>query len=369
MRKRILFIGGLGFLLLILVIRFAGYLPFIGIPRNVEGNSSALFFRWAHRNLAKIRSQPILEKDLILVRTGEELIAVNAITGKEVWKYGAGSITIPDNMILVQDNLVLVRGNLNSALDALNLQDGTFQWRLPNAPLDGMIGTATIDSGRVYVSRGRSGYVWAYSLDAGRLIWQSPQLESSFVSMVSRPDGLYLFNTLDLIVLDSETGRVKKYLKNRFEGRQPILLGDLVIQQFQKMLIARELESGKVRWSYPRNTQGAIGYIGVVNGKVYASDSCCEIIALNLADGNLLWRKQFDSSIDSTVVAIQDLGYVLLQNGSIHAFDLETGGNAGTILTAPPISSGYYLDKGLVTDANYLYATFGDNSLFAFGTK
>ncbi|TAH51168.1 MAG: hypothetical protein EYC68_11560 [Chloroflexota bacterium] len=366
MRKRLLLIGGLGFLLLILALRFAGYIPFIGIPRNVEGNSSALSFRWAYRNLAKIRSQPILAKDLILARTEEELIAVNAITGKEVWKYSAGSIVIPDNMILVQDNLVLVRGNPNSALDVLNLQDGTFQWRLPNAPLDGMIGGAAIDNEKVYVSRGRSGYVWAYSLNGGKSIWQSPQLESSFVNMVSRPDGLYLFNTLDLIVLDSETGQVKKYLKNKFEGRQPILSDDLVIQQFQKMLIARELESGKTRWSYPRNTQGAIGYFGVVNGKVYASDSCCEIIALNLTDGNLLWRKQFDSSIDSTVVAIQDLGYVLLQNGSIRAFDLETGGNAGVISTAPPTTSGYHLDKGLVTDATALYATFGNNTLFAF---
>lgn len=367
MRKKLMLIGALGFLLLILAIRFAGYIPFVGIPRKIEGNSSSLAFRWAYSDLAKIRGQPIYAKDMILVRTEERLIAVNAITGKEIWNYGAGSIAIPDNMILVQDNLVLVRGNPNSSLDALNLQDGTFQWRLPSAPLDGMIGEATIDDGRVYVSRGRSGYVWAYNLDDGRPIWQSPQLESSFVSMASRPDGLYLFNTLDLIVLDKDTGQVKKYLKDKFGGRQPIISHNLVIQQFQNMLIARELESGETRWSYPRNTQGAIGYFEVVNGKVYASDSCCEIIALNLADGNLLWRKQFDSSIYSGVVGIQELGYVLLQNGSIRAFDLATGGDTGVILTAPHTTSGYYLDKGLTIGANNLYATFGDNSLFAFG--
>lgn len=321
---------------------------------------------WSFVTPAPIRTRPISTDTHVVLRTANAVTAVDANAGTQIWSYPASSNAIPDSLIKVQGDRVVFASDLGKTINAVKLTDGTLLWQVTRGFFEGGIDILAVDESRMYAKSGRSGYIWAYSLKDGTLSWQSPQLNSSFVSIQPRGNELYLLNSLSLIVLDSKTGQIKRELANKFEGADPTIVDDVVLQQLNGNLLARDLGTGAIRWQFPRPLNGYLGYYNVIENAIYATVECCSVVALEKRTGQLLWQKKFDAEIVSPVAVLKGNGYIMLADGSIKVFQLLDGANSGQAETARTHVSPFYGDKGFSTNSTSLYATFGDNTLLAF---
>ncbi len=355
-------IGGLLILALVGIL-LSPYLPFLGQPRSVSNSTIVLAQNWDFVAPTQSVYLPLARGDLVLLRTTNSVVAIDAESGTARWNYLAGSRSIPDPLIFVNGDSVFFTPDNNWTMYAVDGNDGKFKWQLQRGFSDGQITGAAIDDTRVYVFSGRQGIVWAYNLKDGTLAWKSQSLHTGFYNITPRGDKLIMFNNGTMFVLDSNTGYLSKMMENTFQGGSPWIFDDQVYQAFRSELVVRNINTGATEWKQSKEPI----YLTVIDDIVYFSPRDKSLSAVDRGSGQLLWEKYQDAVPASAVTNISGKGYLMLTSGVIVEFDLKSGDEIGRVTTTPASTSPNYLNKGLATNDKELFATFGDNTLFAFG--
>lgn len=355
-------IGGLLILALVGIL-LSPYLPFLGQPRSVSNSTIVLAQNWGFVAPTQSVYLPLATGDLVLLRTTNSVVAINAASGTARWNYLTGSRSIPDPLIFVSGDSVLFTPDNNWTMYAVGRDDGKFKWQLQRGFSDGQITGAAIDDTRVYVFSGRQGIVWAYNLKDGTLAWKSQSFHSGFYNITPRGGKLIMFNNGTMFVLDSNTGYLSKMMENTFQGGSPWIFEDQVYQAFRSELVVRNINTGAVEWKQSKEPI----YLTVIDDIVYFSSRDKSLSAVDRGSGQLLWEKYQDAAPASAVTNVSGKGYLMLASGVIVEFDLKSGNKTGRVITTPASTSPYYLNKGLATNGIHLFAAFGDNTLFGFG--
>jgi outer membrane protein assembly factor BamB len=289
-----------------------------------------------------VRLQPTLaDGTLYAISTDGKIEALDAATGKSIWeqstRVGDGIWPFrrkkpgPDARYAggpAVSGSLLVVGTLDGHVYGMDATTGKQLW---SAEVDNeVISPPAIDAGTVYV-RTNSGYVYAFDANTGERKWLNDQANMPLLSLrgngpLLAAHGVVMFGTDDGNVesLRSDTGAV--------QWKLPVTkgLGRTDIQKLNDADDTLQLDG---------STLYATAYHG-------------ELVAIDAAQGQLLWNRPFSSYVgvgvsDDTLVGVDD-------DSLVWAFSKNSGGDLWKQdalqyhwLTAPAIQGQYAVVGGV----------------------
>lgn len=336
------------------------------VQRTIARSSLPLTLKWDYDAGAPIRRQPGVVGNLVLIKTDTLIIALDAQTGKKVWEASARTDDLPPDPFRWHSEVLAFTSDFRINVNAVSLRNGKLIWSQSwENVFDGQISEIALDDKAVYVARGRPTKIRAHRLEDGTVIWNSESLDASAWKLSVKDNQLLVFNGADLHILDTETGIVTKNVKRKFVAdlsQYTVVAESDVYQSNYGTTLARSVDTGEVRWQ----VMGTLRFFTVIDNLVYASSEQGNFVAIDKVNGRVSWRQRFEPESVSYAVRIGNVGYVMLHNGVILGFDLDAGTEVGRIETNTSLVSPFLYGQGLDTNGEMLFATFGDNKLFAF---
>lgn len=335
--------------------------------RQIEKSTLPLTYKWSYTVPTQIRDHPLIVAGLVILRTDDSVIALKSETGEQVWMVPAPSFLGPFPVIAIQGNTILVASDRDSKVKSINGQNGSVLWEQEPDGLLGHTRVVATDNQRVYVGLNRADLpIKAYHLQSGAQIWvNDPQIPWGYSAAVLKvnENEVYALIGGDLYILDAETGTLKKSIPQFDQGSDVQFVNQVALTWFNSTLLVKDVKTGNRVWQFNKRPN----FFNVIGDRVYVSSDCCALHALEFSTGQLVWERPLPLLTASEVVTVGDIGYVMLKDGSILAFDAATGADRGKLETMPRSVGINVPDRGLGTDGTSLYATFGQNKVFAFG--
>lgn len=289
-----------------------------------------------------VRLQPAYaDGKLYLISTDGKLEALDAATGKEIWKQstrvGNGIWPFkrkkpgPDARYAggpaVSGNLLVV-GTLDGHVYGVDATTGKQLW---SAEVDDeVISPPAIDAGTVYV-RTNSGYVYAFDANTGERKWLNDQANVPLLSL--RGNGP-LLAAHGVVMFGSDDGNVVS------------LRGDTGAIQW-KLPITKGLGRSDIQ-----KLNDADDALQLDGSALYATAYHGELVAIDATQGQLAWNRAFSSYVG---VGVADAELVGVDDDSVvWAFSKEGGGDMWKQdalqyhwLTAPAIQEKYAVVGGV----------------------
>ena len=286
--------------------------------------------------------KPAIEDDNVYAASGGgEIVRLDAITGKQVWRINAGTslsagVGLGSNLVLVgtpqgyviafdragrmlwkskvsseilsspkeSNGIVVVRAG-DSRIFGLNAADGSRKWTLerstPALSLRSSAGLV-IDSGVVYAGFA-GGKLIAVRLEDGGLLWEAT---------VAQPKGT------------TEIERIADITS------LPVVDGPVVYAAaYQGRVVALDRSNGRILWS-----RDISSYTGLAseNGRVYVSQASGAVYSLDYASGKTFWRQEdLANRLLSAPLSLGDKIATGDVEGYVHILSREDGSFLGRI--------------------------------------
>lgn len=215
-----------------------------------------------------------------------------------------------------------------------------------------------------------------YRLDAisGKKVWR---LDTGFKisGAVGAGEGLIVVGGLkgELAAFD-EDGKLRWLTKVSSEvlSAPQIADGFVVVRTSDGRIAALSVEDGKRQWLYERSTPTLIvrshAGVAIQHGAVYAGFAAGKLVAINLANGNVIWESAVSqprgnteleriSDITSLPAVDAESACAVAFQGRIACFDIKQG----AMLWSREISS----DKGLTLQRNVIYVSDAEGTVMA----
>jgi outer membrane protein assembly factor BamB len=276
-------------------------------------------------------------------RPSSTVSALDASTGQLRWAYTAGAQV--QSVPVVDEDTLFVGAN-DQNVYALDIGDGSVRWK---TNVGGQPHVITIQNGVLYGdidqntgSHYAPGPVFALSVGTGAVKWRS-SISASFYGLV---DGVVYAATTSnqLYALDADHGSVRWQfqMKAPFGGLK-VAQGQVYVLSTQKsvgtpsvVLSVLNASTGAAQWSYPTDPKDleSLSLIGVENNVVYLISSELQnlatqplALALNAADGSVVWQYQASAASTSFTVSALDNTTVYLgtNGGQMIALDAQAG--------------------------------------------
>ncbi len=273
-----------------------------------------------------IMSTPVVHEGMLYFGSADNYVyAVDAKTGKEVWKYKTGGkiFSIP----AISDGMLFI-GSYDKSLYAITL-DGKEAWRFQTG---GEVASSPCVYGDLVLAGSKDGYLYAVDRKTGRRVWSfrtgdwvvsSPvawnnriyigsydgnfyclsakgkelwrfRMGAEMWDLCHKPfisDGVVYFASMDgyLYALDAGTGKEIWKAKTAKYGNavQPIVYGDIVLQPSRDAILYAFTRDGKELWRFRLGSLP--GGPLVYNDTIYIGDETGAFYAISL-EGKELWR-------------------------------------------------------------------------------
>jgi polyvinyl alcohol dehydrogenase (cytochrome) len=339
-------------------------------------------------------SSPTYSDGMLFLNAANSVVhALDAATGEERWSAvidphpaaaGYSSPVVVDRFVIVgsasiEEALVSEGATFRGGVVAFDRSSGAELWRFYTAdpPFNGCAvwSTVSVDlqAGLVFASTGNtytgpesaplSDAIFALDLTTGALRW-AHQLTSGDIFTIPNPKSP-----------DTDFGTNPILFEATIDGKPRKLLG---AGQKSGVFWVLDRENGDVVWNrrvspgspltggmlnnggYDGKRLIAVGNNGTSNapGSEPSNNSSGPgatslLIAMNPADGAVLWERQLPSWVWAPITTAGSVGFVAVDT-MLEAFDTETGGKlfsfqtGGTIASAPSVSGGHvYFGSGL----------------------
>ncbi|MGB8645207.1 MAG: PQQ-binding-like beta-propeller repeat protein [Anaerolineae bacterium] len=345
------------------------WISFIGGERTIRTSTLPLSLKWTWNSADSIFKPPRVNGQIALVQTGADLVALDSLSGQELWRVPTGC-SLPLLLASKKDVVVFASAGC-SELMAVSAKEGRTLWRFtPTLSGASHLRSIWISGDKLIVATTPSPTeIKAYRLLDGTPLWKSDAtLPGSGLGLIIPSDReLDIFIGAEIDILDTETGTLREQLK------QPAgilrLSGDRGFFSYEGGVQAVDWRTDQEIWRFDLSCariQRSFPIFSLSDSRAYA-EACQKLYALDPETGQLLWQRGSNSRPVADVVTIGDTGYVMSGDGSIIAFEVDSGKDEGILQTTPAILGPGSGDKGLSTDGNRLFATFGDNKIYAFG--
>lgn len=245
-----------------------------------------------------LRFYPLVVSDRIYATDHEgRVVALDREDGSRLW---TTSLDVNIGAGVNGDDEVVAVGTQDGEVIALNAEDGKVLWRRELS--SEVMALSPIDLG-ILVARTNDSRVYGLEAESGEIVWQSSQ-------------------TAPLLLL-------------RGQSRPVVDTGRAVIGYDSGKLVALSVVRGNLLWKLTVDVpEGASelermvdidGRIRIRDGIIYAVAYQGKIGAVALADGRLLWSREFSSYAGLDVD--DDYVYVTDDEGRVWALDRITGGS------------------------------------------
>ncbi len=272
-------------------------------------------------------------KDSIVYTTSTDhyIYAFHALTGKVLWKYLAGSVSLTSS-VTVSGNTVYASGD--NMLYALNPLNGSVKWSYTAGYY--ISAGSVVDNGVVYFGCDDS-YVYALDAATGNFKWKYAMGNISNYSGLALANGILYIGSRDTYVhaINATTGTLAwKYNTGvSLEASSPTVVNGVVyiagwydVPGFTKKgsVYALNAATGTLAWEGLTNTGFSSSPL-VSNGILYVSGDGGVFYALNASSGTQLWSKQIYPNGSSAAVAN---GNVFIGGGGsryMYAYNASSG--------------------------------------------
>ncbi len=225
--------------------------------------------QWVVQTGVGIYCSPAVEKDKVFV--GDDLGCLTAYAlknGKKLWSFASGKRIVGTPAV---SEGIVVFGSADRNIYGLNAADGSLRWKVEAA--EPVLGAVTIHEGIVYVGASDKTFR-AIDVQTGKVVWSYEQ--------------------------------VKGYIETK-----PLVVDDKVIfSAWDNTLYALEKATGKEIWKWTggltrMHFSPAAVWPVASNGKVFIADPQRAMTAVNLQNGETVWRT-FRSQVRETIGLSED---------------------------------------------------------------
>lgn len=275
-------------------------------------------------------------------QSGETVYCLDAVTGREIWKHSYPAELLPRmhpggpnaTPTVVGDQVLTL--SKDGQLFCLNTADGTLVWevKLPEAmgipvPQWGFGSSPIVHGRHVLISTGK---VIVLELATGKTIWVSKEeYPAAYASPVAfelngKPF-IAAMNGKGLSVLAAQDGTelAHRPLKAQFDllAPTPIVLDEgkriFISANASSELLSFDGEALSLLWE-TTELKNALNNSVAVQGTIYGIDGRqgtpnCRLVALNLADGKVLWTQ--DNFGYGTTIGVGDSLLALTESGEL----------------------------------------------------
>ena len=225
--------------------------------------------QWVVQTGVGIYCSPAVEKDKVFV--GDDLGCLTAYAlknGKKLWSFASGKRIVGTPAV---SEGIVVFGSADRNIYGLNAADGSLRWKVEAA--EPVLGAVTIHEGIAYVGASDKTFR-AIDIQTGKVVWSYNQ--------------------------------VKGYIETK-----PLVVDDRVIfSAWDNTLYALEKATGKEIWKWTggltrMHFSPAAVWPVASNGKVFIADPQRAMTAVNLQNGETVWRT-FRSQVRETIGLSED---------------------------------------------------------------
>ena len=225
--------------------------------------------QWVVQTGVGIYCSPAVEKDKVFV--GDDLGCLTAYAlknGKKLWSFASGKRIVGTPAV---SEGIVVFGSADRNIYGLNAADGSLRWKVEAA--EPVLGAVTIHEGIAYVGASDKTFR-AIDVQTGKVVWSYDQ--------------------------------VKGYIETK-----PLVVDDKVIfSAWDNTLYALEKATGKEVWKWTggltrMHFSPAAVWPVASNGKVFIADPQRAMTAVNLQNGETVWRT-FRSQVRETIGLSED---------------------------------------------------------------
>lgn len=306
-------------------------------------------------------SQPVVADGVVYFTSPDgHLYAVNAGTGKEIWKFKAGGPIFASPVVA---DGVAYFGDMKGDFYAVNLKTRKQKWKVDNKTA--VFGAAVVDKGLVFFGssgieielvddnkaekkpgkdkKSSNGAFYALETSSGREKWK---IETDGI-ITFRPTiagGYVYFSELmgNLHAVKIKTGREKWNTKGSSPAwTAPIIVGDVVCfgtigvceppdfragQEKQKTmgtLFLRDIKTGREKWklkvpglcTYSFAASGGVLYFSSADGHVYGVD---------VKKRKIAWKFETEGKVMRAGAVADGVIYFATEAGTLYAVDIKT---------------------------------------------
>jgi len=309
-------------------------------------------------------ASPIVSDGRVYVGgTGNVFIAINAKTGKILWKFQTGGSV--ESKPAFDKNIVFF-GASDGFFYALDGQTGDVIWKYKLSTE--VLAAPVISKDKVYFIT-QNNTLYALDKEKGAWKWQYAREIHKKINIRGRTspsidnDMIYMgFSDGTLVCLDAETGReiwtIQIGSGKRFNDivSSPIIEGNLIyISSYDRQTSCLNKKTGDVHWSFE---EGGSSDLAIGKNQIILSIYTGKLICLNKIDGSMLWEYNFKKEIPSIPIITGDYIIVGTDKTPIYIFDITTGRIIWRFTQKGGISGIPYIDNinlYFLTNGGYIY--------------
>lgn len=324
--------------------------------------------------------------DMVYLAHGTEVLAINAATQSQIWRFPAERSTAQYYAAPAVDESGVVIGDFGASggmfspkviVHTFGLEEQptnpTTVWEQSAVAKDKIVAPPLIVGDRVFFGTADN-QLFALDRKTGAPLWDTPfSAQSAIWGQPTYADGTLYVASLDGLVyaVDPESGAENgRWETSGAIAGSPIVVGDQIfVGSFDSKLHALDrLQFGVEQWAYP-TPDWVWGAPAVADGVVYFGDLKGNVFALNAADGSLVWQKPVTGPVQTSPVVADDVVYLVSQGdvqaktGQVTAFSTDGGAqlwqqSAPASIYTTPVIVGDTLVVALQGNADLLLAGF-----------
>ena len=282
---------------------------------------------WRFVTNGEVFSSPMVVGNRVFTGSADGFVyALDTSQGTELWSVQTGGKIVSSPTVLGSDMYI---GSFDGNVYALDVESGEERWVFETeAPVvssptvtDGLVYIGSNDN-RLYAINTGSG-IEEWSFETGGAIYSSPTVTDDDIFIGSMDGSVYAINkhTRDLR-WDFETGGAVLSSPTVFEGK--VYVGSL-----DRMVYALDAQTGELQWavelgdiitSSPTVTEPGKGlFVGSFDNSLYALDA---------NSGNVIWQSELSHWVNSSPIQVDGILYVGSADGALIALESNIAGSS-----------------------------------------
>ncbi len=250
---------------------------------------------------------------------------VDALTGKEIWKFKTGD-GVCESTPAVVDNVLYI-GSFDHNIYSLDAKTGEFKWAFRTG---GKIDASPVVSESIVYVGSRDSNVYAIDSKTGKEVWRFKTGDE--IASAPTVYGNMIFNgsfDKNFYCLDKKTGKEiwrfrtggEIHNDRSFLARE----GKIYFTSFDSYLYCVDIEAGKEIWRFKTGKYGNAGSPVFYNGVIYHGSRDGIFYAVDDKTGKEIWRfrTERDEPIDAIPLLYKNRIYFGAGDGNFYCLDFD----------------------------------------------